>query len=77
MAALFDINEYRHCVKQFQIPLLARLFSMMYALMDLCIVRPENLKEVCSSEQFVSVTTYYFLDGLMFMAASLCKFLGF
>ena len=54
MAALFDINEYRHCIKQFQIQLLNRLFSMMYALMDLCIVRPENLKEVCSSEQFVS-----------------------
>lgn len=54
MTALFDINEYRHSVKQFQIQLLDRLFSMMYALMDLCIVRPENLKDVCSSEQFVS-----------------------
>jgi len=55
MAALFDINEYRHTMKQLNIQLLNRLFSMMYALMDLCIVRPENLKEVCSSEQFAGL----------------------
>lgn len=54
MTALFDINEYRHCVKQFKIQLLDRLFGTMYALIDLCVVRPENLKEVCTSEQYVS-----------------------
>jgi len=42
-------------MKQLNIQLLNRLFSMMYALMDLCIVRPENLKEVCSSEQFAGL----------------------
>ncbi|XP_065066238.1 exocyst complex component 5-like [Rhopilema esculentum] len=55
MTALFDINEYRHVVKDFKIQLLDRLFATMYSLMDLCIVRPENLKDVCTNEQFAGL----------------------
>eukprot|EP00794_Sanderia_malayensis_P019823 gene19822-21763_t len=55
MTALFDINEYRHTMKQLQNPMLTNLFTTTSALVDLFVVRPENLKDVCSSEHLAEL----------------------
>ena len=55
MVALCDVNEYRHCMKLFKVPLLDRLFSVMLALVNLLVVQPENLKEVGADEQLVDI----------------------
>ena len=55
MVALCDVNEYRHAIKLFKIPLLDRLFGILFALTDLLVVMPENLREVGSSEQLVDL----------------------
>ena len=53
MIALCDINEYRHTIKEFKIPLVERLFGVLLALVNLLVVQPDNLKEVGNDEQLV------------------------
>jgi len=55
MVALCDVNEYRHCIKLFKIPLLEKLFSVMLALVNLLVVQPENLKDVGADEQLADI----------------------
>jgi len=53
MLAICDVNEYRKCVKEFQIPLVIQLFNTLHALCNLLVVVPENLKQVCTGEELV------------------------
>jgi len=54
MLVICDINEYRKCVKDFNIPLVTQLFNTLHALCNLLLVVPENLKQVCNGEELVS-----------------------
>jgi hypothetical protein len=55
MCAICDMNEYRKCVKELGIPLVITLFDTLHALCNLLLVKPENLKQVCSGDQLVSL----------------------
>jgi len=55
MIALCDINEYRHTIKEFKIPLVERLFGVLLALVNLLVVQPDNLKEVGNDEQLADL----------------------
>jgi len=54
MLVICDINEYRKCVKGFNIPLVSQLFNTLHALCNLLLVVPENLKQVCNGEELVT-----------------------
>jgi len=54
MLVICDINEYRKCVKELNIPLITQLFNTLHALCNLLLVVPENLKQVCNGEELVS-----------------------
>ena len=54
MLVICDVNEYRKCVKEFNVPLVTQMFEKLHALCNLLAVVPENLKEVCGGEQLVS-----------------------
>lgn len=60
MLVICDVNEYRKCVKDFQIPLVTRLFNTLHALCNLLVVVPENLKQVCCGEELVRA--YFYLE---------------
>ncbi|XP_058791002.1 exocyst complex component 5 [Phymastichus coffea] len=51
MCAICDMNEYRKCVKELGVPLVTTLFDTLHALCNLLLVKPENLKQVCSGDQ--------------------------
>ena len=53
MCAICDVNEYRKCVKEFKVPLVNTLFDTLHALCNLLLVKPENLKQVCTGDQLV------------------------
>jgi len=55
MLVICDVNEYRKCVKEFNIPLVTQLFNTLHALCNLLVVVPENLKQVCVGEEVASV----------------------
>jgi len=65
MIALCDVNEYRHCMKEFKVPLLDRLFSVLLALVNLLVVQADNLKEVGSDEQLVGNNSFCFILFLL------------
>jgi hypothetical protein len=56
MALIRDINEYRLCAKNFNSPLVDKLFSVLYSLCNLLVVKPSNLPVICAGENMV---TYY------------------
>lgn len=58
MIAIMDVNEYRKCVKELRIPLVNTLFDTLHALCNLLLVKPENLKQVCSGETLVSLVFF-------------------
>ena len=68
-----DVNEYRKCVKEFNIQLVSQLFERLHALCNLLGVVPENLKEVCGGEQLVS---FYSVNSLFDRLHALCNLLG-
>lgn len=55
MFAICDVNEYRKCASEFELPLLNKLFDTLHALTNLLIVDPKNLKVVSTGEQLVCV----------------------
>ena len=55
MLAICDVNEYRKCAKDINIPLVVQLFDTLHALCNLLVVVPENLKQVCTGEQLVNI----------------------
>ena len=54
MALIRDINEYRLCAKNFNSPIVDKLFTVMYSLSNLLVVKPANLNEICSGDSLVS-----------------------
>ena len=62
MVVICDLNEYRRCVREFQIPLLNTLFETLHALCNLLVVEPSNLKQMCTVDQLVSICKSYFLN---------------
>ncbi|PBC29100.1 Exocyst complex component [Apis cerana cerana] len=55
MCAICDMNEYRKCVKELEIDLVTSLFDTLYALCNLLLVKPENLKQVCTGDQLATL----------------------
>ncbi|XP_031564159.1 exocyst complex component 5-like [Actinia tenebrosa] len=55
MRAICDINEYRKCMKEFKVPLLVSLFETLHQLVNLFIVMPDNLKQVCGGDLLASL----------------------
>jgi hypothetical protein len=51
MILICDVNEYRKCAVEFQIPLLTQLIDTLHDLCNLLVVPPENIKQVSSGEQ--------------------------
>lgn len=51
MVIICDLNEYRRCVREFEIPLLNTLFETLHALCNLLVVEPSNLAQMCSVDQ--------------------------
>uniref|UniRef100_A0A1B6KSQ6 Exocyst complex component 5 n=1 Tax=Graphocephala atropunctata TaxID=36148 RepID=A0A1B6KSQ6_9HEMI len=50
MCAICDVNEYRKCVKELRSPLVTTLFDTLHGLCNLLLVKPENLKQVCTGD---------------------------
>ncbi|KOX77029.1 Exocyst complex component 5, partial [Melipona quadrifasciata] len=55
MCAICDMNEYRKCVKELEIDLVTNLFDTLHALCNLLLVKPENLKQVCTGDQLATL----------------------
>lgn len=55
MLAICDVNEYRKCVKEFQVPMVSQLFDTLHGLCNLLVVVPDNLKQVCTGEQLAGL----------------------
>ena len=53
MALIRDINEYRLFAKNFNSPIVDKLFSVLHSLSNLLIVKPQNLQEIASGENLV------------------------
>ncbi|XP_015590995.1 exocyst complex component 5 [Cephus cinctus] len=51
MCAICDMNEYRKCVKELKVNVVTTLFDTLHALCNLLLVKPENLKQVCTGDQ--------------------------
>lgn len=58
MCAICDVNEYRKCMKELRSPLVTTLFDILHALCNLLLVKPENLKQVCTGETLVHMLTF-------------------
>ena len=65
MLAICDVNEYRKCVKDFNNPFVSQLFDTLHALCNLLLVVPDNLKQVCTGEQLVSIIDLYALANII------------
>lgn len=63
MCAICDMNEYRKCIKELDVEFVTNLFDTLHALCNLLLVKPENLKQVCTGEQLVCYMNYYFFKG--------------
>ncbi|KYN04436.1 Exocyst complex component 5 [Cyphomyrmex costatus] len=55
MCAICDMNEYRKCIKELNVEFVTNLFDTLYALCNLLVVKPENLKQVCTGEQLMTL----------------------
>ncbi|CAH1793026.1 unnamed protein product [Owenia fusiformis] len=55
MLAICDVNEYRKCMKAFQVPLVNQLFDTLHSLCNLLVVVPDNLKQVCTGEHMAGL----------------------
>ncbi|KAG7202557.1 hypothetical protein KM043_009753 [Ampulex compressa] len=55
MCAICDMNEYRKCVKELEVDVVTSSFDTLHALCNLLLVKPENLKQVCTGDQLVTL----------------------
>ncbi|XP_017890253.1 exocyst complex component 5 [Ceratina calcarata] len=55
MCAICDMNEYRKCVKELEVEVVTNLFDTLHALCNLLLVKPENLKQVCTGDQLATL----------------------
>lgn len=46
MIVICDVNEYRKTARQFNLPLIDKLFDMLHDLCNLLVVQPENIRQV-------------------------------
>lgn len=58
MCAICDMNEYRKCIKELDVEFVTNLFDTLHALCNLLLVKPENLKQVCTGDQLVRTHVY-------------------
>lgn len=56
--AVCDVIEYKKCAVEMKVPLVITLFDTLQALWNLLLVRPENLKQVCSDGQLVRTVNH-------------------
>jgi hypothetical protein len=76
MCAICDVNEYRKCVKEFKVPLVNTLFDTLHALCNLLLVKPENLKQVCTGDQLVRTRHVFFFIHYVYASDLGSKFRG-
>ncbi|EZA55921.1 hypothetical protein DMN91_010626 [Ooceraea biroi] len=55
MCAICDMNEYRKCIKELEVEFVTNLFDTLHALCNLLLVKPENLKQVCTGDQLMTL----------------------
>jgi len=55
LSLLCDVNEYSKCIKNFNIPLVNRIFDTLKSLCNLLIVLPKELKRIFNEEDLVGV----------------------
>lgn len=60
MCAICDMNAYRECAKTLKVSLVTNLFDTLHALCNLLLVKPENLKQVCTGDQLVRFQAFIF-----------------
>jgi len=48
--AVCDVNEYRKCVKEFDIQVVNQLFDTLHSLCNLLCVVPDQVKEACMGD---------------------------
>ena len=48
MLSICDVNEYRKCVKEFEIEMVSELYNTLHHLCNLLLVVPDNLSHACS-----------------------------
>ena len=70
MLAICDVNEYRKCVKEFNVEVVTQLFDTLHSLCNLLVVVPENLKKICSGEQLVSELLIFHIYQILDSQAS-------
>ncbi|WAR03182.1 EXOC5-like protein [Mya arenaria] len=68
MLVICDVNEYRKCVKDFELPLVSQLFEKLHALCNLLVVVPENLKQVCGGDQLTGLDKSVLLSFIQLRA---------
>ncbi|XP_063222638.1 exocyst complex component 5 [Bacillus rossius redtenbacheri] len=68
MCVICDVNEYRKCVKEFKVPLVNVLFDTLHALCNLLLVKPENLKQVCTGDQLSGLDRSILLNFIQLRA---------
>ena len=65
-ALIRDINEYRNFAKNFNSPVVDKLFTVLFALCNLLVVKPENLQEIASGETLVRGVFFFFFSIVQF-----------
>ena len=50
-----DVNQYVDASKKFSVPLVEQLFECLHALCNLLIQPPENIRQVCTTEQLANL----------------------
>jgi len=55
MMAICDVNEYSKCAENLKQPFVKSLFESLHSLCNLLVVAPENLRQVCSGDQFANL----------------------
>jgi len=55
MMAICDVNEYSKCAEHLKQPFVKSLFESLHSLCNLLVVAPENLRQVCSGDQFANL----------------------
>ena len=59
MILICDVNEYRKCASQFQVPLVNQLFDTLHDLCNLLVVPPENIRQISNGERLVRIFADY------------------
>ena len=55
MILICDVNDYRKCASQFQVPLVNQLFNTLHDLCNLLVVPPENIRQISNGERLIRI----------------------